>query len=372
MTDRRAFLAGMLATGLAPAPGWADVGAPRYLSAAAKPDGSFVLCGLSAKGNIKFEIALPGRGHAAAAHPKRPEAVAFARRPGTYAVILDCAIGQARARLSAPEGRHFYGHGAFSADGDLLFTTENDYQRAAGVVGVWDSRKGYARVTEFPSGGIGPHDIKLMPGGETLAIANGGIETHPETGRGKLNIPTMRPNLALVRQSGGVEDILELDTSLHRNSIRHLAVGHRGEIAFALQWQGDTTDAVPLLGLRKPDGTARLLGPGESQMLGYAGSVAIDRSGHRAAITSPRGGVFQVFDLATGKVALEEKLPDVCGIVAAEYGFAITSGTGVFETMSERLDRSRSKFDMHWDNHLVEIGWCPRLSIGIAPVGSER
>ena len=131
MASRRSFIAGMLAAGLVPKPTWAEAGNPAFLSAAMKPDGSHVLCGLSEYGAITFEIALPDRGHAAAAHPTLPEAVAFARRPGTYAIVLDCRNGQTKARLDAPAGRHFYGHGTFSENGDLLFTTENDFDTAA-------------------------------------------------------------------------------------------------------------------------------------------------------------------------------------------------------------------------------------------------
>ena len=122
MTSRRGFLAGLLAAGLTPAVTWADVGAPRYLSAAKTPDGSFRLFGLSAQGQPVFDLPLPGRGHAAAAHPTRAEAVAFARRPGTFAHVIDCSTGQVIAELHSPEGRHFMGHGAFDLAGDLLLT----------------------------------------------------------------------------------------------------------------------------------------------------------------------------------------------------------------------------------------------------------
>lgn len=56
----------------------------------------------------------------------RPEAIAFARRLGTFTLVIDCIEGRTLATLSASEGRHFYGHGAVSLDGNLLFTPEND------------------------------------------------------------------------------------------------------------------------------------------------------------------------------------------------------------------------------------------------------
>lgn len=64
MASRRGFIAGLLATGLAPAATWADAGAPAWLSAAGLADGRFVLCGIGPDMDLGFRIALPGRGHA--------------------------------------------------------------------------------------------------------------------------------------------------------------------------------------------------------------------------------------------------------------------------------------------------------------------
>ena len=149
MRSRRDFLAGILASGLAPKTGWAAVGCPIFLSAARHPDGRHCLLGLNASGRALFEIALPTRGHAAAAHPTRPEAVIFARRPGRFGLVLDCITGKQTKDLFAPQGRHFYGHGAFSIDGTRLFTTENDYAAGRGVIGVWATDHNFARLGEF-------------------------------------------------------------------------------------------------------------------------------------------------------------------------------------------------------------------------------
>ena len=138
---RRHFLAATAATVLA-APSWASLGSPAYLAAAAQPDNSTWLVGLGIDGAVRFAHPVPGRGHAAATHPHRAEAVAFARRPGTFALVLDCATGAVLARLAAPEGRHFYGHGAFTADGRILLTTENAYEDGDGRIGVWDAANG--------------------------------------------------------------------------------------------------------------------------------------------------------------------------------------------------------------------------------------
>lgn len=107
----------------------------------------------------------------------------------------------------------------------------------------------YKRIGEFASGGIGPHDI-AWTGDGTLVVANGGIETHPDSGRTKLNIPTMRPNLSYIRDRRVIEQT-EMPSALRKNSIRHLSVRQDGLVAFAMQWQGDERDGVPLAGLHR-------------------------------------------------------------------------------------------------------------------------
>ncbi|MCA0922304.1 DUF1513 domain-containing protein [Pseudooceanicola nanhaiensis] len=360
MTSRRTFLAGMLAAGALPTPTWAEAGDPAFLSAARAPDGAYRLCGLDARGQVLFQQPLPARGHAAAAHPTRPEAVAFARRPGTFALVVDCRSGQIAARLDSPEGRHFYGHGAFSADGALLFTPENDYEAGQGVIGVWDVASGYSRVDEVPSGGVGPHDILRLPDG-SFVVANGGIETHPDAGRAKLNLPVMRPNLTYMSAAGSIRSQMELPEEMHLNSIRHLALSDDGLVAFAMQWQGDEYEAPALLGLHR-EGQEPLLamaeGPMHDAMQGYAGSVAMDAAGTRAAISSPRGGLVQIFDTATGALVEQVAEADACGLSCGAGGFVITSGIGHvigYDTGSGRSDWQAAS-EMQWDNHLVRIG----------------
>lgn len=353
---RRQFLGGIFAAGLMPVPTWADAGSPAFLSAAAKPDGGFVLCGIGAGLDIRFEIPLPARGHAAAAHPNRPEAVAFARRPGTFAVVIDCATGAQKAMLTAPEGRHFYGHGAFSSDGGLLYTTENDYEVGQGRIGVWDTRRGYHRVDEWDSGGVGPHDIKRLPGRETLVVANGGIDTHPDTGRAKLNIPTMAPNLCYL-EKGDVVDVARLPPEMHKNSIRHLAVGPAGQVAFGMQWQGDGP-VDTLVGMHRIGSPVRLMSaPPEDlrRLQGYIGSIALTSDGATLAVTAPRGGVVQLYDAANGTLTQSLALRDVCGVAVLGPMLAVSSGTGQIRQLAGTAQPLHRQLDVQWDNHLIAI-----------------
>ncbi|MFZ5962601.1 DUF1513 domain-containing protein [Thalassococcus sp. BH17M4-6] len=356
-TGRRHFIGGLLAAGLMPAPTWADAGSPAFLSAAATADGAHMLCGIGADLGIVFQRPLPGRGHAAAAHPTRPEAVAFARRPGTFAVVIDCRSGDERALLQAPPGRHFFGHGAFSQDGDLLYTTENDYEGGRGRIGIWDAAGGYERIGEFDSGGIGPHEIKRLPGTDTLVIANGGIDTHPDSGRAKLNIPTMRPNLAYIER-GDVVERVEPPEAMHKNSIRHLAVSAAGTVAFGMQWQGEGNPPA-LVGRHDRGGQMTFMQADDDalrQMAGYIGSVAFGPDGRSIAVTSPRGGRVQVFDSRTGALTASTAIADVCGVAAQAGQIITTSGTGAIRRLGGRAREGDMRHpSLRFDNHLIAL-----------------
>ena len=346
--QRRAFLASFAAA-CAPRLSWADVGSPAFL-AAGKEGEAFFLHGLSATGDSRFKLPLPGRGHAAAAHPTRPEAVAFARRPGTFALVINCATGDIAHRLAPPEGTQFNGHGAFSVDGTLLMTSEVIANTSEGRIGLWDAAS-YTRLTDWPSHGIGPHDIKRLADGR-LAVANGGIRTDP-VDRTKLNVPDMRPNLTLLSDDGALLDQIELPDLL-QNSIRHLAL--QGDtIAFAMQWEGDPDEPIPHLGLWVP-GTAPVLcdpAPEEAFTLqGYAGSIAA--TADRILITSPKGGAAMLFD-GDGKPVATHRRADLCGVAAYRSGFVVTDGLGAIWAADDNGLAPLTTGSTQWDNHLVAL-----------------
>lgn len=355
MTSRRAVLRGFaaLAMGSLPAAGWADVGAPAWLGCARAAEGGFVLAGIRADGALAFQVPLPARGHAGARHPRRAQAVVMARRPGLYALVIEVLTGAVAARLSAPEGIHFNGHAAFLDDGAILATVEQRADDSAGRIGLWDSRD-WRRIGEWQTGGLGPHEALALPGGG-LAVANGGIATDP-TDRQKLNIPQMRPSLVWLDGRGAETHRLELP-GLRQNSIRHLALGPGGTLAFAMQWEGPPDRVVPLLGLvRRGEAPVLATAPGAEAALmqGYAGSVAWSGDGGRIAITSPRGGRAQIFGADGGFLAAVPRA-DVCGLAPAAQGLLTSDGAGGLLLHEAAGARLLARHPLAWDNHLVTV-----------------
>lgn len=357
MPTRRHFIGSIAAAAAFPASGWAEAGAPTHLSAARTPDGAYQLVGLRGNATIAFTLDLPGRGHAAAAHPHLAQAVAFARRPGTFAMVLDCIKGGLQHVMQAPPGRHFYGHGAFSRDGQFLLTTENEIMTGAGKIGIWRAGGSYRRLGEVSSNGIGPHEIISIPGTDHFAVANGGIRTHPDTGRDKLNLETMRPNLTILDAQGTVLDTAYLPAELHQNSLRHISAFEDGRIACAFQWQGDPYAAPSIVGVYTPgDGVALVEMEIDTlyHLDGYAGSVAALGS-TQMAVTFPRGNRAQVIDLKTGSVS-DLHRSDLCGVAGGQQHALMTDGIGGVHRVGTDDFSMLAQHKLAFDNHLIAIG----------------
>lgn len=303
---------------------------------------------------------LPMRGHDIAINPATKTCVAFARRPGNFAVAFGLSKKLAPITFHAPANRHFYGHGVFSRDGRLLYTTENDYEHGLGIIGVWDTTAGYRRVGELPAHGIGPHDINLLSDGRTLVIANGGIQTHPDHGRQPLNLATMSASLVYIdRATGDLVDRQTLARGMAKVSVRHLDVGLDNTIVFGCQFKGARAQLVDLIGFHKRGERIRYLpqSPALHRALRhYVSSIAVDRSGALCAVTSSRGQHSVIIDIARQRVVAMHAFGDVSGIAPASVNgrFVATSGTGHLALAdAKQFAPRRSAAPWSWDNHAV-------------------
>jgi hypothetical protein len=359
--DRRAFLkaaGAAFAAGLAPqALEAAERGDTVFATAFVTPDNrDFGVAVLSEKGEILMSRSLPQRGHDVIFDRVSRRSVVFARQPGTFALVFDPARATPPVTIASAPGRHFFGHGAFSPDGRLLYATENDFDRYAGVVGVYDATADFGRLGEFETHGTGPHELVLLEDGRTLAIANGGIETHPDFGRAMLNLATMKPSLVFVdRLTGALLERHELPPDLHQLSIRHMATDRSARIWFGCTYEGSNMDAPQLVGsvrrgeeLKLLDLPPAVLGP----MRNYVGSVAANHRSDTIAVTSPQGNFAVTIDAATGTVRRTQSLVEVCGVAPEQDGFRVTSGAGVMESAGGRRWK---RSDHVWDNHLLRI-----------------
>lgn len=360
MWQRRAFLkaAGAgFAAGLMPAQAIAMQSAELvFASAVRTAEGRYGAALLTERGDVVSTLVLPDRGHDITFSPQAGRAVVFARQPGTFAVVFDPTGTAAPLTLTSPEGRHFYGHGVFSPNGRLLYATESDFNARRGVIGVYDATGGYRRIAEFPTCGIGPHELLLMPDGKTLVIANGGIQTHPDYGRAELNLDSMDPSVCFVDTgSGTLVGQLRLDAGLHQLSIRHLAIDARRRVWFGCQYRGPAEDRPQLVGYATVDGRIALieLPPDTlSDMRNYIGSVAVSGDGKTIGVASPEGDMIVAIDTASARPSLIRTLKNGCGIAAQGEGFVASSGDGEWTGIAGSAIGDR-KLELSFDNHIA-------------------
>jgi hypothetical protein len=368
VTDRRAFLAavgGALASAL---PGAARGDAIElYAAARCAPDGRFSAAIFSREGVDVSSVALPARGHGLAVCPSTGRCVVFARRPGNFAVAFS-ARSRAPLVFEAPEDRHFYGHGIFSRDGHLLYATENDFEGGRGIIGVYDATASFRRIGEFPSHGLGPHDLALLQDG-VLVVANGGLREHPDIGEGRrvLNLDAIETSLVYIDVTTG--DLLERhDIGVGGAlSLRHLDVARDGTVVLGAQLvDGAASDPSGAPGLiyrhrrQMPLVATRLSPEAETSLAGYVSSVAVDAAGDVAAVTSSRGSTVLTIDVASGWVLGMSNCDDVSGVAARRRpgGFLVTTGTGgrVVDLPASSGVHELARSSCQWDNHAVRIG----------------
>ena len=357
-TSRRAVLGLLPAAAVLPLSAFAGARTergpgPAFVTARRDPSG-YAAVVFDASGRPLFSERLAARGHGAAVSPDGRSAVVFARRPGGFALVLDLARRMRAGVFTAPPGRHFCGHGLYSPDGRFVYATENDYEGGRGVLGVYDAKAGHRRIGELETYGIGPHEAVMMRDGRTIAVANGGIATHPEYPRQRLNLASMRPSLVhLDRATGELLDRAEPPPRLRRLSIRHIVEAQAGTVWFGGQYEGPRTDSVELVGhCRRGEGLAFVRAPRSvrAAMRGYVGSVAASRDGTRVAVTSPRGGRLIVWDARAGRVLETRRIEDVCGVAPGGHGFVASDGMGRVWIGGEVASQDGH---VQWDNHLA-------------------
>ncbi len=305
------------------------------------------------------------RGHAVLQHARRASSVVtVSRRPGTRALEVDLATGEIVGQFACSPGRHLFGHGCFSLDGAVFYTTEADIAAGQGRVVVRDADS-YAVLDDWPSHGVGPHEIRLLPDGKTLVVANSGILTRPDSGRKPLNLATMRSSLSYIdAASGALLDDYQVAES--KSSIRHLDVAADGTVAFAMQLQREATGherTVPLAGIHRPAEQLTLLNAPAAiadSLQDYIGSVAVCDDSRIAGFASPRGNLAVFWNLDSGEMAGYHRLRDVCGIAVSSpsRAFVLSNSFGELReldavSLKERRERRIKLPGYRWDNHLL-------------------
>ena len=289
---------------------------------------------LTETGKLIAKVDLPVRGHDVTYSPQAGRAVVFARRPGTFAVVFDPA-----GHGGAGDDRQRRGPALLRARRVLarrqaaLRDRERLRATARGVIGIYDVAGGYARIGEFPTYGVGPHEMILLPDGKTFAIANGGIETHPDYGRARAQSRRrwIRRWASSMRATGIWSGSCGSPRDLHQLSIRHMVVDAQNRVWFGCQFRGDEPSAPQLVGYATLDGDIRLIELPPDALGGlrnYVGGLAISSDLETIAVSSPVGGTILCIDATSAQPVSTTLLQSTCGVATDGAGFLATNGLG--------------------------------------------
>lgn len=334
---------------------------PRVLTA--WNTGSQSWAGLWSPGARPRGVALPARAHQLLVLPTTPrsgtrglQALVMARRPGEYLLRMDPVRGTALQWHTMEDDRYLGGHAALAPDGRTFFTTETDAETGIGLVAERDLRS-LQKLREFPSGGIGPHALLLEPDGNLL-VANGGILNLPETGRRKLNVGRMDPNLSRLRVDSGTL-LTQYRLSDPLLSLRHLALAPDGTVGVALQAEHpDRQDRqrAPALALLKGEQLHAIPWPtrhAESNSParlwdGYAGDIC--HAGARFWVSAPHAGVLLGWK-ADGELLSTQALPGV-GALASGGNRVVAGGDRAAHLYAApEASPAIHALSTPWDNH---------------------
>lgn len=248
--------------------------------------------------------------HGVTFRPGGADLVAFEKKGPGAAWIR----GRDVTPIAATAGRHFYGHGAWKADGTALFSVESDIGGGPGALVVRDPTD-LRPIGELATHGLSPHDCQLV-GDDVLAVTNGG---------GTAEGP--RGNLAFVEIGSG--RLLDRhDVPDDRFNAGHLWLGPEGRmIVVSAPRDGLPTPAMQRgavsFGRR---GTALTVAePAKAvrrRMIGESLSVVVANG--RAFVTNPEGDVVTVWE--DGNLVATLDIPKPRGLAVSRDGSIVLVG----------------------------------------------
>ncbi len=335
-----------------------------YLSACKNNIGQHFMAAFDQNGKILYQHPLSYRGHSLSINYSLQQVYCFSRRPGNTIDIISFN-GKRIYQVSALKNRHFYGHGAYDATQNYLYTTENNLDTTEGLISIRDINNTLSVKKELYSYGIGPHTVEISKDNQFLIIANGGVKTHPQTGRKKLNLIDMTSSLVFLHKSTGkLHRKITLGDELQFNSIRHIALGKDNEVFIALQnqWPNKKTEVLLAHYDYINDKTTPIRIPDilQNKLNHYLGDIVLDQSQQFFASSSPKGNTILFYDIANHRF-LSDKLEDTCGIQSTDRPgeFIVSSGQGYILRYSiERKGINKKLLSYHpniqWDNHIIK------------------
>ncbi len=278
--------------------------------------------------------------HGISINPSSTNQLFLFQKKGPGAYEIDLKTRQVIHYMTPSEGCHFYGHGAYSKDGSLLFAVESYLNNHDEIISVRDA-KSLDILGEFPSYGKNPHDCHLFSNGELLAITNGG---------GTLD-STDSPSVCYVDvESGKLVEKIELPDK--RINAGHLVLSKNQDLGVVSAPRSGLPESDlagvsfrkfgnEIIDLQAPDGI-------KNRYIGETLSAAIHKESNTFAVTTPKGDLVSFWDTKNHQFKKYIDLPKPRGITTTSDGkyFIVSYGSqaslGLISTDSLELQKQTS------------------------------
>lgn len=311
--------------------------------------------------NVPYEV------HLATLSPDKNSILVCSRKPGASLLKYDLN-GNIIAELKPIKNQHFEGHGIFTLDEKYIFATASDYEKGQGKLLKLNSQD-LSLIEEFSSGGIGPHEL-VWQSDRTIAIANTGVLTHPNSGREILNLSSIQSTVVLF-DSQKEEIIHQWQVPQPGLSARHLDCMDNGDLVIGCQYKKQDQRPACIAFARKKQ--ELIFADQKNEMLhwnmkGYTASIKSIPNTHQALISNPRGhlltqwqGITEIENIDTPTEQLVNTLPLEFGkgLTISQDGKRAWVSKGAGELLqldlSDGLAESTSikiKENIWWANHL--------------------
>jgi hypothetical protein len=238
-------------------------------------------------------------------NPQNINRLAIFEKRGPGACEYDLNERKVVRYIPGASGRYFYGHGAYSIDGSLLYSTETMLKTKDGVIALRDADT-LKILGEFPSYGKEPHECKLIDGGQTMVVTNGGGNMQGET-----------PNVAYIDMNS--EKLLEkVELTNARLNTGHFSVSDTGSlVVVSAPREGLSNQHLGGVSIRpRGDYMESIASPlaVTQRMKGEALSVVIHPDAGLAAVTHPDSNMVTIWSLHDRKLVKVIELEKARGV----------------------------------------------------------
>ena len=223
-------------------------------------------------------------------------------------------------KITTSDDKYFYGHGAFTIDGKILYCTETYLGNKKGIIAVRDAQT-MQYLGEFPTYGDNPHECQLIKRGKVLVVTNAGSTIGGNT----------EPSVTYIDMNNQqlIERVMLTNDRLNTG---HIGIAKDGSLVVASAPR-DGLDKTELGGVSiRPNGEQMetITTPNETvrSMTGEALSVIIHNARNIAAVTHPDGNMVTFWSVSDRRLLKVIRLERPRGVTLTldEKTFVISYG----------------------------------------------